>query len=338
MLLAVGCGPVVPLSQGGSGSTSEDAGGLETTTIIMGSTSLPPSPGDASSSSVDGDSSGEPFACPPLPTVPPGEEASWCDGDPSATGGGASAYVGCLDGFVHFRQSWLDEEHSYLFYDASAQFYTVTEDASGEAFSTVLDPYDGTLDDCALYEQGGDNQLGEFEFVDENGMTFTFGDFQVEAERFTSGSVISYSAPAAEQGLLPQHLAPHGFILANGQGNSSDAVTLADPIVATSPAMDGTGVLDRRVLSITWEPSAIGIPLELRLQINENDEPRYTLLCRVQDDGEFTVPEALACHLPSDENAFLILARTDRAIVTTEDGRTIGVLIESSVRSSVVLE
>jgi len=338
-----GCGPVVsPSPEDGDGSGT--SGSAEVTTIIMGSTST--TPDDSSSSDDDSISissssssgSGEPFECAPLPGVPPGAEASWCSGDPSAIGMAASSYVGCLDGLVRFRQSWRDEEQSYLFYDVSAQFYTVLEDMSGEAISTILEPYDGTVDDCGLYEFGGDNELGDFDFEDENGITFTFGDFELSAQRSASGSVINYSANAADEGLQPQHLAPHGFVLADGQGDFSESVTLADPIVAMSPAVDGSGMLDRRALTITWEPSEIGLPLELRLQISEDDQPRYTLFCRMEDDGEFTVPEALACQLPPDEGAGLILARTDRAIVSPDDGRNIGVVIETSVRSSVALQ
>ena len=52
----------------------------------------------------------------------------------------------------------------------------------------------------------------------------------------------------------------------------------------------------------------------------------------MRDDGEFTVPPELACHLPR-EGASLILRRADTRLVDAEDGRSI--VVTAATRSSV---
>ena len=50
------------------------------------------------------------------------------------------------------------------------------------------------------------------------------------------------------------------------------------------------------------------------------------------------VPAELACHLSPQDSVALVLMRTDRALVTTEDGRNVIVTAEVSNRLSVTLQ
>jgi hypothetical protein len=108
-------------------------------------------------------------------------------------------------------------------------------------------------------------------------------------------------------------------------------VTLPDPIVVTSPATDGTATVDVDAFTIAWEPSALDVPLDLTILVAPEGEQELALFCRMRDDGEFTVPSELACHLPR-ESASLIFHRADTRLVDADDGRSI--VVTASTRST----
>jgi len=274
--------------------------------------------------------------CEPLPADPVQPPFSWCTSDLSQAPPNASFLETCLDAFVSFRQG--EDLMGFSFYEGYAQFYTVSENGSGQEFLSVLEPFDGTLDDCGLYGSEGDGGYPDVTFADVGSVRFSFGDASFAAEPNTSASVIAYFESAAAEGLEPQFLAPHGFSIPAAGVEQPGAVILPEPIVITSPATDGTGVVDRGAFTITWEPSESGLPLELSLSSSEGDAVSSTLFCRVEDDGELMVPAELACHLSPQDSVALVLMRTDRALVTTEDGRNVIVTAEVSNRLSVTLQ
>jgi hypothetical protein len=292
----------------------------------------------AGDGSEAGDSSGG-SACEPLPEVPPEAEFTWCTADPYSLPPLPSKYVACVDGFVEFRHSTASD--GYLFYDGYAQFYSVVEEASASVYGAVLDPYDGSLDDCALYDAGSSGDFGELLFEDAGDVTFTFGELQLAGDRSPDAIIIAYSASAAEEGFAPHFLAPHGFTATGATEPPIDlaaAVTLPDPIVLTAPPTDGAAVVDLDAFTLEWEPSALDMPLDLTVLVAPEGELELALFCRMNDDGEFTVPPALACHLPPTKNATLILNRADTRLITTDDGRNIVVAAETSIRPSVTLQ
>lgn len=344
LVLLFGCGPAVSLPPIGGNGSATGTSGIGDSTTEDASTIQPLTSTTSRGSSDDSaasDSSGSP-ECEPLPEVSPGLEPTWCTADPFAVPLHASTYVGCLDGSVSFRQSWASSSQDYLFYDVYAQFYSVVEDASGSAHGTTLDPYDGSLDDCALYDSTrGSGSFGEVVFETAGTVTFSFGKLDLPGERSTSGEVIAYSAAAADEGFVPQFLAPHGFSATADDISAvvfPAAVTLPDPIVVTTPPADRTTVVDRNAITLEWEPSALDIPLDVTVQVAPEGQLQFQLFCRMKDDGNFTIPPALACHLPPTEAASLIFNRADRRLITTEDGRNIAVVAGTRVVHTVTLE
>ncbi len=327
---------MVPFSPGGGDGASGEPSTGEGSESFLPTTTSPTSSGSSNESTTSGRTGGP--DCEPLPAVPPGAEFTWCTADPYALPPLPSKYVSCVDGFVEFRQTWATGG-TFLFYDVTAQFYSVLEDNSLPLYGSPLDPYDGSIDDCALYQHDDNGSLADMVFEDPGAVTFAFGDIELAGERNAGASLISFSANAAEQDISPQFLAPHGFTVEGDGGPLIDlptAVALPDPIVLAEPPTDGTAVIDRDAFTLVWEPSALDIPLDLVLGAGEDDD-RITLFCRMNDDGEFTVPAALACHLPATEHATLILTRADRRLLTTEDGHNIVVVAETSSRPSVTL-
>ena len=331
--LLLGCGPAVAVPEGGG-----SASGTGTTTIIQGSTSLP-DPATSEGAATDegtSSSSGGP-ACPPLEPAPPGTDAL-CSADPNAIPPVVASYGDCFDGTVSFRQSWASGG-LFLFYDVSASFSTAEVQPVG---LTVLDPYDGTLDDCALY-YGAPMVPDSKVYQDVGTMTFSFGSNElVGSKSVDDAGRIRYSANAADAGLEPQHLAGHGFRTSGGDAPALDdpaAVTLPEPVILTGTlAEDTPRVFGRDALTISWQPGTADIPLYVSMWTLVDGSDRLSLLCRMEDDGTFTLPAELTCHFPQTDEAFISVMRTDQRLLTTEDGRAIVVDAEAYLVRQVVLE
>ena len=199
LALSIGCGPTISPSV--DDGTDAATGG---STSTWDENSLTAEAAEAGSSSESSESSGA-EACEPLPAVAPVPEATWCTGDPYALPPYASRYVSCVRGFVEFEQSSTSD--GYLFYSAIAQFYDVLADATGGLFGAALDPYDGSLDDCALYDGSNEGDESAIAFEDAGDVTFTFEDVELTAQTSVGPGFISYSVDAAESEVAPRFLA-----------------------------------------------------------------------------------------------------------------------------------
>lgn len=340
-LLVVGCGPAVGDSEGQSDSGTTDAN----TTIIGGSSGVSE---DESSTSIEDGSSGDggeatgedegEFVCPTLVPQPPGTNAL-CSADPDAIPPIAASYGGCYDGTVSFRQSRASAG-TFIFYDVSAAFWTARSYPEG---LTVLDPYDGTEGDCGLY-YGSHSTPDSKTYEDVGTATFSFGPQTLTGSRSVDDAGrIRYFANAADAKLEPQWLQPHGMTASGGESPALDlsaAVTLPEELVLTGALSEGGAehVLDRNAITITWQPGSSEFPVYAYLWTAIKGTDRLTLLCRMEDDGDFTVPPEFACQFPATESAHLGVTRVDQRLVSSTDGRTVLVDAETYLGRSVTLE
>lgn len=343
-LFLVGCGPAVGDS-GGPNGQSDSATTDENTTIIGGSSGVDDDESSTSSeedsSGGEGEATGEDegeFVCPTLVPQPPGTNAL-CSADPNAIPPIVASYGGCYDATVSFRQSWASNG-TFLFYDATAAFWSARAYPEG---LTVLDPYDGTVGDCGLY-YGSHSAPDSKTYEDVGTVTFSFGPESLTGSKnVDDAGRVRYSANAADAELDPQWLQPHGITVSNGEGSTlelSDALTLPEEMVLTGTLGEGgvEHVLDRDAITITWQPGRSGFPVYAHLWAMIEGTDRLTLLCRMEDDGEFTLPPEFACQFPAVESALLGVARVDHRLVSATDGRTVLMNMQTYLGRSVMLE
>ena len=337
-LFLVGCGPAVGDSEGPSGQS--DSGTTDANTTIIGGSSGADE--DESSTTSEEGSSGDEdegdLVCPTLVPQPPGTNAL-CSADPDAIPPIVASYGGCYDGTVSFRQSRASAG-TFLFYDVSAAFWTARAYPEG---LTVLDPYDGTVGDCGLY-YGSHSTPNAKTYEDIGTVTFSFGPQTLTGSKSVDDAGrIRYFANAADAKLDPQWLQPHGIAASDGEGPTlelSDAVTLPEEMVLTGALGDGGAehVLDRDAITVTWQPGSSGFPVYAYLWTAIEGTDRLTLLCRMEDDGEFTVPPEFACQFPAAESAHLGVTRVDQRLVSAADGRTVLIDVETYLGRSITLE
>ena len=326
--LLLGCGPAV--------STDEAAGGTQ------GEPENPPPDPEAMSEATTGgdDAASEPHGStgePPQPDPP-----TLCNVDPYARGPRITPYYECIRGLVDFTTGL--EPSGRTFQGAYAQFFTVYAEEDLVYDEEILDPYDGTIGDCDL-RRVGNSAFGEpadILWEDAGDVTFQFGDTPVSAnEDGDPKSVLGYDAPLDDYELVADPLDPVG-LTASGDTTPplelSGVVNLPEIIEVVAPAWFEPFTLDAEDFRLEWVPSALALPMEIRLRVTVQGDWNYELFCRVPDTGSFVVPAELVQQIPRPTEGSLELQRADMVVAPSPDGRSILATARSFTWSRFMLE
>ena len=267
--------------------------------------------------------------------LPDEDRPGLCDLDPYALDPwDTTAYRTCIRGLADL--SVVGEQSGHVGYDAYAQFFTVIAEEDIAWEREILDPYDGTLDDCRLarYGNSGFGSPEQVVWEDAGDVTFVLGGTEVLADE--SGdpvSVLGYDANPGELGIAPAYLTPHGFVATGDTTEPMDfaeAVVLPERIELLAPSLDGSAVVDTADFVVQWVPGSLGVPFEISVNVAVSGDWDFQLFCRVVDDGEFVVPAELAQQLPRPADARLWLRRADVRVVMSADR---GVLVTAAART-----
>jgi hypothetical protein len=174
---------------------------------------------------------------------------------------------------------------------ATAQFFEAIEGVSSQAVE-VLDPLEG-IDDCGVRRLGSVGTSPSVEYLDVQQALLSDGDAEYALEEFASGGKFySYDLDLTAAGALPRHGERYGFAASGGSFGASvelDGIVLPEALAI--PELERQSRFERSALDFTWTGRS-STPLQLSLAIarDPSTSADYTIACRVEDDGAFSVP------------------------------------------------
>jgi len=224
---------------------------------------------------------------------------------------------------------------------AGAVFYDLVDYDPEAGAPDELDPYEG-LDDCALWRftdpgTGG----GTTVYRSAGTVRIETIDWVVELDPQHSGSVISYSSDLSGAGLDPPWGDP---VLFEAEGDDVPGFSLdppgsfPEPIEVTQPDLSYEAPLVRDDVRFRWSGSS-GQPLTLGVGAsNGAGTVSWSLWCRVEDDGDFTVPGELMAELPAGGSASVYVQRGAFEYVEISPDYWIYLVASASVYGYLILD
>lgn len=216
--------------------------------------------------------------------------------------------------FLGVSRDWYGTALATQGFYATAQFFEEIEGVGSQAVE-VLDPLEG-IDDCGVRRIGSVGTSPSVEYLSVERAVLRDGAAEYAFEEFASvGDFYSYNLDLTAAGAPPRHGESYGFAASGGSfGASIELGGIVLPEALAFPELEGQSRFERSALDFTWTGRG-SAPLSLSLAIAPNPTASsvYTITCRVEDDGAFSVPREVLDAAP-DGTVVASFARVEKEL------------------------